>query len=118
MLPKAADMPAVPPQSGGNITVAGDIARDFVLPKLSVRLWDLPVFRAAVPKAAVNKHGDARRGKSKVGIAEQGILNRQARGRLIKYLFVMISQKLPGRRKFAGCFYFVAVAFGDMRRAL
>ena len=74
MLPKAVDMPAVPPQSGGNITVAGDIARDFVLPKLSVRLWDLPVFRATVPKAAVNKHGDARRGKTKVGIAEQGIV--------------------------------------------
>ncbi|MFM2169371.1 MAG: hypothetical protein RIS79_3742 [Verrucomicrobiota bacterium] len=66
MLPKAQHPPAGFAQGLGHLGIAGLIAGDFGIPKLLAGLRPTKMFRAAVPKTAIDENGEPLSAKNEV----------------------------------------------------
>jgi len=66
MLPKPENTPSALFQALGHLGIAGLIAGDFGIPKLLAGLRPTKMFRAAVPKTAIDEHGEPLSAKNEV----------------------------------------------------
>ena len=69
MFPYTDDAPPAPAQENSHAAVAVFVSRDFRLPETSPGFGHSAVPAAAVPKATVNKNGDACVAKNEIGVA-------------------------------------------------
>lgn len=60
MFPNTKHTPAASSENTSDFEVALRVPREFGLPKRDARFWNSTVAQTAVPKAAINEHGDLR----------------------------------------------------------
>lgn len=74
MRPETQDMPTRFPQQAVRVAVAGSIARYLAAPVILVRMGQVTVAWAAMPKATVNKNGEALPAEDEVGMARNPLV--------------------------------------------
>ena len=78
MFPDAYDAPTVFPESLVDGAVSPMIAGDFFIPEATVCNRALKALRAAMPEAAIHKHGEFVLGKNEIRLAENSLMTAPA----------------------------------------
>lgn len=79
MFPEPNHPPACPAEIGIHPAIPGHIARDFGVPVYDVGSWHSQVPRAAMPKAAVDKHREPLSSKYEIRLPRQRLMPPPAR---------------------------------------